>query len=318
MDKKIIDAIVWWIPNKKLRNSLKALLTNSNVLLENNKEKLVQEYYRECGYTEIRPIGFYESPYPPKNELIDGINKIKDGTSFMYDMKGINTNDKYQLDFYEKISPYFETYKPHKDKSEDSRFYYNNVAFGYDCGRYLHAVINYLKPRNIIEIGSGYSTALMLDINDAFFNSSINFLCIEPFPSRLKNLLYETDNINIMETIQQNVKTEVFSILEENDLLFIDSSHVCRAFGDINRQFFDILPSLKKGVIIHLHDIIYPFEYPERWLLNGWAFTEAYMLRSFLQYNDTFEILLFPSYIYNKYGNKVKFTNGSIFLRKIK
>ena len=327
--RKNIDDIVWYIPFKKLRNLLREFFieyfNNLDSMqkkldnIEKNKEEDIKKYLYDKGYNRIVPIGHYESPYPPQDELNDGFKKIENNTSFMYNINAINMNDDVQLEFYNKIRKFFDKFDFPKEKNDKYRYYYNNGWYGINCASFLYSIINYIKPNNIIEIGSGFSTALMLDINNNIFNNEINILSIEPRPDRLKSLLFETDNISIIEKNQQDVDLEVFSKLEENDLLFIDSSHVCRPFGDINRQFFDILPNLNKGVIIHIHDIPYPFEYPSIWIdKERRAYTEAYMLRSFLQYNDNFEILCFPDYLCKKYPEIVKYRSGSIYLRKIK
>lgn len=67
----------------------------------------------------------------------------------------------------------------------------------------------------------------------------------------------------------ENIELEYFSNLEDGDVLFIDSTHVSKMGSDVNYLFFEIIPRLKKGVYIHLHDIIYPFEYPMEWIYNG-------------------------------------------------
>lgn len=102
-------------------------------------------------------------------------------------------------------------------------------------------------------------------------------------------------------------------------MLFIDSSHVSRPFSDVNYELFEILPRLKKGVIIHFHDLIYPFCYPKVWTLNQRrAYNEAYMLRAFLQYNKDYEILFWASYLNAAF--KIKDFGlagaGSLYLRK--
>ena len=335
MNQKIIDDIVWWIPFKKLRNLLREYLyytkysidllkeeisnINCNIddLKKTNEQKF-KEYLNKTGYSRIVPIGHYESPYPLEEELLKGFDKIYDGTSFMYNMYAINMNDEIQLEFYKNISQFFVNFDFSEDKDNINRYYYKNGWYGYGCAIYLYSVINYIKPKNIIEIGSGFSTALMLDINNKIFNNSINLLSIEPRPDRLKSLLLETDNIKLIEKNQEYVPLDIFKSLKENDILFIDSSHVCKPFGDINRQFFEILPNLNKGVIVHIHDIPYP-DYPKIWIYEERrAYTEAYMLRAFLQYNDTFEILCFPNYLKTKYSDIVKYDGGAIYLRKVK
>ena len=91
----------------------------------------------------------------------------------------------------------------------------------------------------------------------------------------------------------QNVKLIEFEKLEPNDLLFIDSSHISKIGSDLNYLLFEVLPSLKPGVIIHFHDILYPFEYPYEWIEKGIYWNEAYLLKAFLMHNKNYEILLF-------------------------
>jgi hypothetical protein len=139
----------------------------------------------------------------------------------------------------------------------------------------------------------------MLDINDLFLNKEVDFTFIEPFPDRLLSLLTENDKSKVkVETKPvQEVELSIFSSLEANDILFIDSSHVAKINSDVLHIIFHILPRLKKGVIIHFHDVLWPFEYPKNWLEEGRAWNEAYFLRAFLQNNVSFEILYFNSYM---------------------
>lgn len=167
---------------------------------------------------------------------------------------------------------------------------------------------------------------MLLDVNDIYFDSKINCVFIEPYATRLKSLLRQTDKVCIYEKKLQEVKLEVFEELEEGDILFIDSTHVVKTGSDVNYIFSRILPCLKKGVYIHFHDVFYPFEYPQKHLLMGWAWNEDYMLRSFLQYNNSFEIVLWNHYLITKdnvwFANHMplclKNAGGSIWLKKVK
>jgi hypothetical protein len=85
--------------------------------------------------------------------------------------------------------------------------------------------------------------------------------------------------------------------LRSGDVLFVDSSHVAKIGSDVNSLFFDVLPNLAPGVVVHVHDIHYPFEYPKDWVFEGRAWNEAYLLRAFLTMNTDYEILLFNSYL---------------------
>jgi hypothetical protein len=86
-------------------------------------------------------------------------------------------------------------------------------------------------------------------------------------------------------------------LLKANDILFIDSTHVSKTNSDVNYLFFEILPRLQTGVLVHIHDIFFPFDYPREWILEGRSWNEAYLLRAFLQYNPRFEIVLFNDYL---------------------
>lgn len=88
-----------------------------------------------------------------------------------------------------------------------------------------------------------------------------------------------------------------FLSLTAGDILLIDSTHVSKVDSDVNHILFDILPSLNPGVYVHFHDICYPFEYPKQWVYQGRAWNEAYILRAFLQYNTSFEIVIFNSFL---------------------
>jgi hypothetical protein len=97
----------------------------------------------------------------------------------------------------------------------------------------------------------------------------------------------------------QNVPLEVFARLESSDILFIDSSHILKTGSDVNHYLFEILPILQPGVLVHIHDILYPFEYPEAWVLEDKrSWNEAYALRAFLEYNSAFEIVYWNNFVW--------------------
>jgi hypothetical protein len=102
----------------------------------------------------------------------------------------------------------------------------------------------------------------------------------------------------LIKTEVQLVSLDFFEKLEAGDILFIDSSHVGKTGSDVNFILFEVLPALKSGVIIHFHDVSYPFEYPKEWVYKGRNWNEDYFLRAFLMYNNNFEILLFSDYLY--------------------
>ncbi|MGI9484201.1 MAG: class I SAM-dependent methyltransferase [Hyphomicrobiales bacterium] len=125
----------------------------------------------------------------------------------------------------------------------------------------------------MIEIGSGYSSCVMLDTNELFFDNAISMSFVEPYPELLLSLLKSGDeqNIEVHASKLQDTPLEIFAKLDAGDILFIDSSHVSKAFSDVNTIFFEILPNLSAGVYVHFHDIFANFEYPLEWLLQGRA-----------------------------------------------
>jgi hypothetical protein len=218
---------------------------------------------------------------------------------------------------------------PFKDeKSNDLRYFYNNNFYSYSDAIFLNLIIRHFKPKSIIEIGSGYSSAVMLDTNELFFNNKINLTFIEPYPERLftlfKNL--DKDNHKMIISDLEDIDIKIFDNLNENDILFVDSTHVSKTDSDVNKIIFEILPRLKKGVLIHFHDIFYPFEYPREWVINwkGFGWNESYILKAFLMYNNQFKIIMFNTFLEHfhrdwfleKMPNCLKNEGGSIWIQK--
>jgi len=120
----------------------------------------------------------------------------------------------------------------------------------------------------------------------------------------------------IYERRVQEVPDEVFSSLERNDFLFVDGSHVAKVGSDLNDLLFRILPLLKPGVIIHFHDICWPFEYSQESVLTGCSWNEAYFLRAFLANNSKYQIMFFPSWL--EHGHAAKWHEAFSGLKDIK
>jgi hypothetical protein len=136
----------------------------------------------------------------------------------------------------------------------------------------------------------------MLDVDEFHLGRSVEFTFLEPYPDLLKSLMRPGDPTwAIRQQIVQEADLDLFRGLAANDILFIDSTHVVKAGSDVVRLLFEVLPALAPGVVIHVHDIFWPFEYPSTWLDEGRAWNETYALRAFLQYNRCFSIMLFAN-----------------------
>ncbi len=190
----------------------------------------------------------------------------------------------------------------------------------------LFCVIAKHKPKRIIEVGSGHSSAFMLDVMD-FLNLDLEITCIEPFPNRLRETLGKRiEDVDLRQVQVQGIDSSFWKELGSDCLLFIDSSHVSKAGSDVNYLFFDILPHLNRGTLVHIHDIFSGFEYPEKWLKEGRAWNESYLLRAFLMFNSVFEIYAWPQIckvpetikeFSNIHGIEIPFPGSSLYLKKI-
>jgi Methyltransferase domain len=249
--------------------------------------------------------GHYYSPIPDipfikKNEfLVFKVDK---------EVAEINMNDLVQLSMLKNIASSMADY-PYKKKIEPQKYRFReseNIYYTYHDAAFLFSYLLKHKPNKIIEIGSGFSSALMMDVNEFFLEGVMELIFIEPFPEeRFNGLLKKGDHsVSLVKELIQNVKLDLFKVLQEGDILFIDSSHVSKTFSDLNYIMFEILPILNRGVIVHFHDVHYPFEYPKEWIYRGYSWNESYMLRGFLMYNNAFEIVYMNSYLSQKYPNE--------------
>jgi hypothetical protein len=185
-----------------------------------------------------------------------------------------------------------------EQKRDDRRYYYDNEFYSYGDALVFRSMLKNFVPRRLIEIGSGFSSAVALDTRDAC-GAPREMTFIEPHPERLRALLREGDaaGTRLLVSRVQEVDPDLFAGLQAGDFLFVDSSHVVKTGSDLHHILFEVVPRLAKGVILHFHDVFWPFEYPATWAvdqLRGW--NEVYFLRAFLTGNLDFEITFFNDY----------------------
>lgn len=267
--------------------------------------------------------GHYYSPIPSRIDVAKGLNS----KSISPKLIDVDLRPSYQFKLLEEFSQYYEELPFTDKKNQDCRYCFDQGWFCYTDAIFLYSFIRYFDPKRIIEVGSGYSSAVMLDTLDKFPNNNLVVTLIEPFPERLNSLI-NIDNlakVTLLENQVQEVDLKLFESLESGDLLFIDSSHVMKYGSDLHRIMFDILPILPVGVHVHFHDVFYPFEYPDEWLKEGRYWNESYLLRAFLAGNQCWEISLFNHYANLEFGDFIeknmplcrKNFGGSIYLKKI-
>jgi hypothetical protein len=235
-------------------------------------------------------------------------------------------NDEVQLQLLQEAFPRFKveydqfTMEP-SDRAYE--FYHNNPFFNGIDALVLYCMVRHFQPIMIIEVGSGFSSRVSAQA--AQTNDHTELFCIEPYPDDMLSSGFPGLTSLVPKTVQE-VGLELFQQLGANDILFIDSSHVARCGGDVNYLFFEVLPRLSPGVIVHVHDIFFPKEYPEFWvkeLLRFW--NEQYLLQAFLSFNSEYEVLLCNSYLAHQYKKALKTTfpnsppgggSGSFWMRR--
>jgi predicted O-methyltransferase YrrM len=240
--------------------------------------------------------GHYYSPLPSHVEIAEAFARGGFGPPFA----AVDLNEAAQFERLERFAAYYPEQPFSGEPAAGRRFYLNNPSYGAFDAIMLYGMLREARPRRIVEIGSGFSSAAMLDLDELVLGGSVEFTFIDPEMKRLRELLREGDasRATLIERRVQEVPLDAFEALGANDVLFIDSSHVSKIGSDVNRIFFDILPSLAPGVLIHFHDIANNFEYPREWLENGRAWNEQYLLRAFLMYNAAFRVELFSSWLH--------------------
>ena len=244
-------------------------------------------------------------------------------------LPGIDINNDSMMRLWNDLLPYLHQIPFGDEKSKNLKYHFNNPAFSYGDGSILYAMLRHFKPKRYVEIGSGFSSGCAVDTNALYFDDKISMSFIEPYPKLLKQVLGEsgTAKVKIHSVNVQQADLEIFKQLESGDVLFIDSTHVLKTGSDVCYELFEVLPILKPGVIIHFHDIFWPFEYGKNWVLEqNRSWSEIYGLRAFLTNNDHFKILFFNDYfrryhkeiILNSYPRLLLNSGGSFWIRKMK
>lgn len=217
---------------------------------------------------------------------------------------------------------------PHfpKEPTPGFRYFRDNIYYPFADAFTLSAVIRREKPRRIIEAGSGYSSAAMVD-TILQMGAATELTCIEPYPEVLHSIIPpgELKFTHFLEQPLQEVPVTFFDQLEAQDILFIDSTHVAKIGSDVTFLLLRVLPRLKPGVLVHFHDIFYPFTYPISWVREGRAWNESIFVRALLANNPQWEVVAcnayagatFPEVFRDAVPGFLENTGGSLWLRKL-
>lgn len=278
----------------------------------------------------LAPVGIEILTKTEENKKTAHFNKLKNKGHWQERkyFRGLNFNEEKYFHFLSEISLFFKGHPGklpfNEDPDKDSLYYLNNKWFGSVDAEVLYTIIRNYKPQNIVEVGSGFSTRLMRKaISDGDLKTKV--ICIDPQP-RVDILEHANEHFALV--VEDLSPDKILSKLKENDILFIDSSHEIATGGDVNYLFLEILPQLPAGVLIHIHDIFIPLDYPEEWVVHErWGWNEQYLVQTFLMYNDTFEIIWPSHYMWIVHNDKLheifrppvnNYKPSSLWIKKIK
>lgn len=272
-------------------------------------------------YKNLSPVvpkyrtGHYYSPVVDPRFAAGHIEKIDFNQK---SLPGIRIDDEAMVDLWRSFDRFLKPRPFPIEQTEGHRYWFANRAYAFGDGTTLHCMLRHLQPKRIIEVGSGYSSACTLETAERFLAEDVSLTFIDPRPKLLNQLFSEAEpkrKVEVIGSIVQDIPLRTFDVLEKDDVLFIDSTHVMKTASDVTYEFLEVLPRLKPGVMVHIHDIFWPFEYPTRWSLDdNRSWNEIYALRAFLAFNDAFEIVFFNDYFFR--FHKDEFVRNAPWLRR--
>ncbi|MGH8980817.1 MAG: class I SAM-dependent methyltransferase [Acidimicrobiales bacterium] len=240
------------------------------------------------------PPGHFYSPVPDMADLEARLDDLCDPDR---DPAGVDLRTAEQLELFATLAALAREAPLAETTGTTARYGVENPSYGIGDASMLQAMLRHLRPRRYLEVGSGYTTALALDVNEQYLDGAMQVTAIEPYPELLRRVTRPSDALEIVGSPVQAVPLERFSELEAGDVCFIDSTHVLKAGSDVQYLFGRVLPALAAGVYVHVHDIFWPFEYLAHWIREGRAWNEAYLLQAFLSGSRDYEIVLWNHYL---------------------
>jgi hypothetical protein len=192
-----------------------------------------------------------------------------------------------------ELAPYIPEYQPPlRETGDPRRFYLGNTLYSGVDAETLYAMVRRFAPRRVLELGSGMSTLVIADARERNGQTDrMDHVVCDPYPRpELAEVLAAIADLRAVSAT--DLPQTEFAKLQEGDLLFVDTTHTVKVGGEVNRLILEILPTIARGVLIHVHDIYLPWEYPREFITERrffWA--EQYLLQAFLAFNEQFEVL---------------------------
>jgi hypothetical protein len=246
---------------------------------------------------QLFPAGHFYSPIVDPATVGEYLARLQAGELNL--CAGIDLRTDQQLSLLQELSPVAARWRSLTSQLKGGpRYTADNDQFGPGDAACLAAMIGHFQPKAIIEVGSGWSSAVALDTAEVL-NLPISHTFIEPFPERLYAALRQSDRarVTVHESRVETLPLTEFKRLQRNDILFIDSTHVYKPGSDVQYLLNEVLPVLNEGVLIHIHDMFFPFEYPQGWVREGRNWNELYLVRLMLQFSSRYVVEFWNHYL---------------------
>jgi SAM-dependent methyltransferase len=248
------------------------------------------------------PIGHYYSPAPDPRELEQEPRRSQIWPAEPRETVGIDWRDAQQLALLERFAAHEPLEFADAATPDPTEYFAANDQFPPLDAWLLAGLLEHLRPSRMIEIGSGFSTLVSARVNRERLDGSMALTLVEPYPRQF--LLDGVPGVSDLRVEKvQDTPVEVFTELGDGDVLFIDSSHVVKTGSDVWWLFSEVLPRLRPGVHVHIHDIFLPGDYPEPWVMEGWGWNEIYLVQAFLTFNDAFEVVLGAYHLWHRHAD---------------
>jgi hypothetical protein len=236
------------------------------------------------------PLGHYYSPLPDSRELAREPRRSMVWPPKPRPTPGIDWNEEQQRRLANAFAQQERLRFPRAETADPTEYWSDNDQYPTLDAWVLEAFLRYLRPSRMIEIGSGFSSLVTARVNREFLTNSMRFTCIEPYPRGfLQAGVLGISELRVEQV--QDTPAAVFEQLGDGDLLFVDTSHTVKTGGDVAWIYGEVLPRLRSGVVVHIHDAFIPGDYPQEWVLEGWGWNEIYLIQAFLAFNSGFEVL---------------------------
>lgn len=277
----------------------KTLLTNvlvriSAPLLRRLLTNTEQRAKLQLAGINVVPANFY-SNIPSISEVMSSYEYAEDAVPYLHESLFHKERLKEGL---AALIPYSEGFKPDEKGNENDckKFFWQNSQFSYSDAMSYYAYIRCLKPKTVVEIGSGFSSLIALD---ALKENGLGALkCIEPFPRPFITELGAAGDIELYKIFAQDVTAEFLNAtLNDGDILFIDTTHTVKTGSDCLHIYLRLLPFINKKIYVHIHDIFLPFGMPQHWQLDSHIYwTEQYLLLAWMIDNPRVRVMFGSAY----------------------